>query len=1738
MLVFRLLLLLSVTSLPLVYSEDPTTSVSTDLPVLLTAAPHQHDTVADASTESQRQGRKSLQAELPAAKAKREQALRNILAAKRRQVLGQRASLVAPRSRGDVTKDMTDVLEVQESRHGIYFAVPTGVKDVSVEGDVPEPLTVTLAKTASEDRIGSVERIEDATSKSPEPIKRTTAMKDLGYDERSAATVATEIRQKLSPGGISRSGYPSASRNSSVNVQRATAPKNTAINDSDGRKNNNTVIMSDSLYKHFRPVESNVPIEEMTQFLHFGQKLSPETQNTTSSNSLEVTPTLPPVPSSRRRFSMKRYSTTTPVPVPRLEEIINEEMNIAVERQTVERNKIPKIKNLFRSPSASSLYYRKSPVRPADPTIVSNVISQPTTKNISEGDVTSKRENDSRYEELHQPLNPSSSHASRRHQVQRGVAPIEENEDQGKGSATSHDSVASGYADVGATQLSNETNNRGSQLPRNTNETRSTDATETKPVSSEETRGSINGHSSGYPMSSSNVTTQDARANNLDDRVPVSSTDSPGRETSTTLRIVVAETPAKDEEDPANPSSYPGGSPPVVVLPAQQHVYTYTITNVTRLLRNYSGPGVSSKEEGEQKRQQYPGPAPAGTAEISDDSSSGIVATRSRSDLSAGPAAEGVTTLEGKQVNRSSGDYDPRSDADAASRAATSTRRTPLEVNKTATKVADSEVGGSVPADAVFRTVGTHDSSANFTYRTNLREDLRDADQRMLQKSASAVLNQRPGDELLIGDRTAGKGSRRRDQPRGHPFGADDRAPKDHRKTIQVGSKVGDDSTLRQFASRGERNEASEVPSSTWKSSDESVQSTRPTDNVSKNRNTSRNTGDRQVLNRKRNFEESSEKETLDVLADRSLRKYSDMTNHHSIPDTQIRGTTMTPLEITTIEENNRKSDASKIADGKNGPDDFREGHLRRNKVETSVGRLNASDNGASAGTGDTDRKIVGADPPIDKSGIAERKFESATSSTKETVTSDGTTAPSLFPVTPRILSSVEILADKEANAVTVEESVTDVPTIRATNNITEAERPFGIAEDLSPSEIQQMYRPSNTARPDLTTTLNPELQVPPQQSQGEGKGEEEEGEEEGAPRVPDERFNGTRQLDENWNGQRPVSVERSPEVRGRNLSDKTRDKDDILPIMHLYNTTSIFNETSSPLATSPSSHGAETRHSVLPVDEKNLRTNEDALDSVTTALPTVGSLVPDPSKNVEKNKIFEPPSLPDYPAVQRLPDSALTKPADNSTRHKEDHGSREPAEPSYSNKGNNFTSGANTSRPRHKHNHQSSTAKFNTSVFEPALNRTYFEPGSSSPSVKDTVNISEVIKRYEGDAIASQETVAVVSYILATLVVFPIALGVGLILRRLIIKNRKMLEESDTSSEISCRKDALNLENGDFKTSIEKAITKLPRIQHLCHEAEKSPLPPAQESRWEFPRDKLRLQTVLGQGNFGQVWKAEADDLTGHQGTTRLVAVKTVKEGASSREKEDLVRELEIMQQLGNHPNVVTLLGCCTEEEPHYLILEYVMYGKLLAYLRDHRTRQDFYNFSEDSAALTSRDLTVFGYCVARGMEYLASKKIIHRDLAARNVLVDHNKLCKIADFGMSRFANEDGEVIETRHGRNALPIRWMAPESLIYSLFTTKTDVWSFGILMWEIVTLGSTPYPDMTAREVMRNVQSGYRLERPSHCRSELFRVISRCWQADPDRRPEFQVLRRDLAQLLEDNMNGHYVDLESFASECTD
>lgn len=304
----------------------------------------------------------------------------------------------------------------------------------------------------------------------------------------------------------------------------------------------------------------------------------------------------------------------------------------------------------------------------------------------------------------------------------------------------------------------------------------------------------------------------------------------------------------------------------------------------------------------------------------------------------------------------------------------------------------------------------------------------------------------------------------------------------------------------------------------------------------------------------------------------------------------------------------------------------------------------------------------------------------------------------------------------------------------------------------------------------------------------------------------------------------------------------------------------------------------------------------------------------------------------------------------------------------------------------------------------------------------------------------------------------------------------------------------------------------------------------------WEFPRSNLRLQTVLGEGNFGKVWKAEADDICGFQGTS-LVAVKTVKEVGGVKEVEDLVQEMNIMKEIGTHPNVVTILGVCTTQEPVLLIMEYVMYGKLLTHLRDQRVKQaSFFNFSKDTnnelaETLTAKDLTKFAYGVAKGMDYLVSKGIIHRDLAARNILVDHNKNTKISDFGLSRNLRDLGGEMYEQKTKGALPIRWMAPESLYFSVFTPKSDVWGFGILMWEIVTLGSTPYPGMGAREVMRRVRDGYRLERPAHCHPQLYHIIQRCWSGDMNKRPDFVELRKDLAKLLEDQHG--YIDLQNIS-----
>lgn len=293
----------------------------------------------------------------------------------------------------------------------------------------------------------------------------------------------------------------------------------------------------------------------------------------------------------------------------------------------------------------------------------------------------------------------------------------------------------------------------------------------------------------------------------------------------------------------------------------------------------------------------------------------------------------------------------------------------------------------------------------------------------------------------------------------------------------------------------------------------------------------------------------------------------------------------------------------------------------------------------------------------------------------------------------------------------------------------------------------------------------------------------------------------------------------------------------------------------------------------------------------------------------------------------------------------------------------------------------------------------------------------------------------------------------------------------------------------------------------------------------WEFPRKNLRFSThLLGEGNFGQVWKCEALDVCGmgRYGDSEIVAVKMLKQNHSEREKRDLLLELQIMKLLEPHPNIVTLLGCCSEQDPVYLIMEYVPNGKLLTYLRESRSE----SFKREYGSLSSQDLISFAAQVAKGMEYISSKGILHRDLAARNVLVGRDKTCKISDFGFARDVVANRVYEKKSDGR--LPIRWMAPESIIDNIYTSKSDVWSFGVLLWEIVTLGMTPYPGIEVKEIPKMLKEGKRLEKPDHCKRELYMLMCYCWESNPKDRIDFHEIKMKLEFLLQ--CADDYIELE--------
>uniref|UniRef100_A0A665W050 Ephrin type-A receptor 7 n=1 Tax=Echeneis naucrates TaxID=173247 RepID=A0A665W050_ECHNA len=257
-----------------------------------------------------------------------------------------------------------------------------------------------------------------------------------------------------------------------------------------------------------------------------------------------------------------------------------------------------------------------------------------------------------------------------------------------------------------------------------------------------------------------------------------------------------------------------------------------------------------------------------------------------------------------------------------------------------------------------------------------------------------------------------------------------------------------------------------------------------------------------------------------------------------------------------------------------------------------------------------------------------------------------------------------------------------------------------------------------------------------------------------------------------------------------------------------------------------------------------------------------------------------------------------------------------------------------------------------------------------------------------------------------------------------------------------------------------------------------------------ELDASCIKIERVIGAGEFGEVCSGRLK-LPGKRDVS--VAIKTLKVGYTEKQRRDFLCEASIMGQF-DHPNVVHLEGVVTRGKPVMIVIEYMENGSLDAFLRKH------------DGQFTVIQLVGMLRGIAAGMRYLSDMGYVHRDLAARNILVNSNLVCKVSDFGLSRVIDDDPEAVYTTTG-GKIPVRWTAPEAIQYRKFTSASDAWSYGIVMWEVMSYGERPYWDMSNQDVIKAIEEGYRLPAPMDCPPGLHQLMLDCWQKDRAERPKF-------------------------------
>ncbi|XP_071800225.1 angiopoietin-1 receptor-like isoform X2 [Asterias amurensis] len=288
----------------------------------------------------------------------------------------------------------------------------------------------------------------------------------------------------------------------------------------------------------------------------------------------------------------------------------------------------------------------------------------------------------------------------------------------------------------------------------------------------------------------------------------------------------------------------------------------------------------------------------------------------------------------------------------------------------------------------------------------------------------------------------------------------------------------------------------------------------------------------------------------------------------------------------------------------------------------------------------------------------------------------------------------------------------------------------------------------------------------------------------------------------------------------------------------------------------------------------------------------------------------------------------------------------------------------------------------------------------------------------------------------------------------------------------------------------------------------------------WSVPWGNFMEGTkVLGKGQFGEVRYGGVMI----QGEFCKAAIKKLRESSSHADRQNFLDEFKSMTKIRRHPNIVKIIGACQHEGELYVAMEYLPNGDLRSYLRNARSM-------DGEESLSSDKLLQFALDVAKGMQHLATSGVIHRDLAARNILLDENLVAKISDFGLSR-----GEGIYVQASKTRVPTRWLSLESLTNKTYTTKSDVWSYGILLWEIATVGGTPYPGIQTGVLRSKLKTGYRMPKPTNCDIKIYDLMLKCWQEKPDERPSFKKIVSVLTTMTENQDDEIYMSLHPRSEE---